>query len=1039
MKSTFAGTNSSAIRSLTTIRPTRAGFAVSVPALLAIASLLPVAYGAPSMPVSVTPLTASLTASQTQQFTATVSGSSTTAVNWSVSPAVGTVSSTGLYAAPGSISSAQTITVRATSAADTSKSATATVTLKPPVAVSLTPATATLTPSQTQVLTAAVTNATNTAVTWSLSPAVGKISTNGATALYTAPSVVDSDQTVQITATSMADNTKFARTVISLLSAVTVSVAPAGGATLNEAQTQTFSATVTGASKPTVTWALDSPVGTISQSGVYTAPALLNDSQTVQVIAQSVVNPAKFGKAPITLRPARFTISVSPATVSLGVSQTQNFSAAVRGIANSGVTWSPSPAVGTISASGLYTAPSSIPVTQTIVITAASVANPAIFGTATVVLVSQGSVSVTPTTADLNYGQSQKFYASVTGMTNQDVTWSFDPPIGSMADDGTYTAPAGIAADQAVTVTATSAADQTKRGGGTVHLHADLQFSLSDKCLTSLSYRGQSYYTTSISNLVEGATFRTPGGTESDTGWLGTGGAVRTQGANYFQHVYNSGKSHQFTVKLVWSRPDHRTLKVDSYVTNNDPTDTLARINLFFLPVAVPGPIVGQLLHYSIVADQLAADPAGFISGTWGSLAVWQDYPTLAFIHATYNDPAQTFFNFVLSNYSSRTFGVSTSGVIKYYEAPITPGQTQHLTYYLRFGAATDKVATLAPEAFNSYRAAFPNLVNWPDRRPIGNWFISEGTKHSSLNPRGYMWDPTMDVSNHPSFRAAVLAQANQIIGRMNAMTPKPQGIIVWDLEGQEFVHSFTYVGYPSNLPVLAPEMDSVADEVFSTLRAAGYRVGVTVRPQQFGTGTTLPSTCVYSSNYNQSDKFIKLDAAPPYRGYVCTAPNTWTVASMSQPYAQTDTDDDSALLANLEKKIAYARSRWNATLFYIDSTVWVNGNSMYASIFRTLAQEFPDVLLIPEEQTDYHYGTSAPYDQANMGVYQTPTSAKNVYPGAFTVINVADANFTNPTVMQGLVNGVSGGDILLFRAFYGAPEIPIVQSIYAAAAALTH
>jgi hypothetical protein len=37
---------------------------------------------------------------------------------------------------------------------------------------------------------------------------------------------------------------------------------------------------------------------------------------------------------------------------------------------------------------------------------------------------------------------------------------------------------------------------------------------------------------------------------------------------------------------------------------------------------------------------------------------------------------------------------------------------------------------------------------------------------------------------------------------------------------------------------------------------------------------------------------------------------------------------------------------------------------------------------------------------------------------------------------MQGLVNGVSSGDILLFRAFYGSPEIPIIQSIYAAAAA---
>jgi hypothetical protein len=75
----------------------------------------------------------SLGASQTRQFTASVSGSSNTAVSWSVSPAVGSISSSGLYTAPASITSAQTVTVKATSAADSSKSATASVTLSPPV------------------------------------------------------------------------------------------------------------------------------------------------------------------------------------------------------------------------------------------------------------------------------------------------------------------------------------------------------------------------------------------------------------------------------------------------------------------------------------------------------------------------------------------------------------------------------------------------------------------------------------------------------------------------------------------------------------------------------------------------------------------------------------------------------------------------------------------------------------------------------------------------------------------------------------------
>ncbi len=77
------------------------------------------------------PASATLSASQSQQFTATVTGSSNTAVTWSLSPAVGTISASGLYTAPGVIASAQTVTVTATSVADATKSASATVNLQP--------------------------------------------------------------------------------------------------------------------------------------------------------------------------------------------------------------------------------------------------------------------------------------------------------------------------------------------------------------------------------------------------------------------------------------------------------------------------------------------------------------------------------------------------------------------------------------------------------------------------------------------------------------------------------------------------------------------------------------------------------------------------------------------------------------------------------------------------------------------------------------------------------------------------------------------
>src|SRR5579871_4237063 len=73
-----------------------------------------------------------LAAGATQQFTAFVNGTNNTAVTWSVdnvnggNPTVGAITSAGLYTAP---NSAGTHIVTATSVADTTKSASATVTV----------------------------------------------------------------------------------------------------------------------------------------------------------------------------------------------------------------------------------------------------------------------------------------------------------------------------------------------------------------------------------------------------------------------------------------------------------------------------------------------------------------------------------------------------------------------------------------------------------------------------------------------------------------------------------------------------------------------------------------------------------------------------------------------------------------------------------------------------------------------------------------------------------------------------------------------
>ena len=148
----------------------------------------------------------------TQQFTAAVTGTSNTAVTWSLNPVTGTINN-GLYTAPATISSPQTVTVTATSAADTTKSSSVKVNLQPTVAVSVNPGSASLQASGTQQFTATVTGNSNTSVTWSLNPNVGTISTAG---FYTAPPTISGLQQVTVTATSVADTTKSSQATVTL-------------------------------------------------------------------------------------------------------------------------------------------------------------------------------------------------------------------------------------------------------------------------------------------------------------------------------------------------------------------------------------------------------------------------------------------------------------------------------------------------------------------------------------------------------------------------------------------------------------------------------------------------------------------------------------------------------------------------------------------------------------------------------------------------------------------------------------------------------
>jgi beta-glucanase (GH16 family) len=167
-----------------------------------------------TLSISITPATVTLRPLQTQVFTTAISNSANPAVTWTLSPSVGSLSAAGIYTTPASISTAQTVTVKATSVADPAKSVTGIISLSPPVSVSITPATLTLGLAQTQPFTATVANNSNTAVTWTLSPAMGNITADG---LYTAPSTMPASASVIITATSVSDPTKSASAIITIV------------------------------------------------------------------------------------------------------------------------------------------------------------------------------------------------------------------------------------------------------------------------------------------------------------------------------------------------------------------------------------------------------------------------------------------------------------------------------------------------------------------------------------------------------------------------------------------------------------------------------------------------------------------------------------------------------------------------------------------------------------------------------------------------------------------------------------------------------
>jgi hypothetical protein len=345
--------------------------------------------GTPS-PVSISPLTANLEVGGIALFTATVRNSDLP-VTWLVenvpggNDVVGTVSlvpdspNQVVYAAPLQVPGGNTtaqVHVTAQSVAIPTQSASAVVNLSVLGSTVVTITDPSVPPTvqtgQTQSFQSKVTGTSDATVSWEVDAIpggnanVGTITTEAkGAAVYTAPAQVPNPPQVIVTAVSNAQPAAQASILVNVIPAIkvtiTISADPCtnpGAILINSAgfnSVASFTASVTGTDQE-VTWQVNqitggnSTVGTITQKGVYTAPAQVPNPATVVVSAVSVADPQVIGKESLTITSVPVPIvsiscaageSCEKASASVSVSDGIDLVATVAGLGNSDVaaTW----------------------------------------------------------------------------------------------------------------------------------------------------------------------------------------------------------------------------------------------------------------------------------------------------------------------------------------------------------------------------------------------------------------------------------------------------------------------------------------------------------------------------------------------------------------------------------------------------------------------------------------------------------------------------------------------------------------------------
>ena len=373
--------------------------------------------------IALLPNPASIELGAAQKFQAAISsaGHPDAAIRWGLaspcSPTCGTLDANGSYIAPQILPSPATATIAAQSVADPSRRASVTVAIISNFSLQLT-APPSVPVSGTAIIAATFTavpgSNPSTALSWAVSGAgcsgatcgvLSVVTTQSAgsnpstsSATYTAPATAPSPNTVTVTVTPLADPSKKAQAIIAVQPGVGITLSPTT-ATLAANHRVTLTAQLFGISNSSVTWSVNGvPSGSNAAGQIcataatpcqpftsttnlqvdYLAPGAMPSPNPVSVQATSDADPTKSASAQITVI-NHVLVTVSPTSVTLAPLATQPFTATVLGSTNQRVTWqvqgtacgTPG-ACGVIDATGLYTAPSSMPSPNTLQVVAIS-------------------------------------------------------------------------------------------------------------------------------------------------------------------------------------------------------------------------------------------------------------------------------------------------------------------------------------------------------------------------------------------------------------------------------------------------------------------------------------------------------------------------------------------------------------------------------------------------------------------------------------------------------------------------------------------